>query len=86
MSDDVFSHNTTHFYEKELYSTALDNFLALGIIPASILYKSIEGRYRPVSYPDWPITAPYRFIKNAYWDVTCNFRENVTFRGDKNVN
>ena len=36
-------------------------------IPASILYKSIAGRYRPVSYPDGPITARYRFIKNAYW-------------------
>ena len=31
--------------------------------PASILYKSIAGRYRPVSYPDGPITARYRFIK-----------------------
>ena len=37
-----------------------------GRIPASILYKSIAGRYRPVSYPDGPITARYRFIKNAY--------------------
>ena len=36
--------------------------------PAGILYKSIAGRYRPVSYPDGPITARYRFIKkNAYW-------------------
>ena len=33
------------------------------LIPASILYKSIAGRYRPVSYPDGPITARYRFIK-----------------------
>ena len=38
-------------------------------IPASILYKSIAGRYRPVSYPDGPRTARYRFIKNAYWDL-----------------
>ena len=37
--------------------------------PASILYKSTVGRYRPVSYPDGPITARYRFIKNAYWEV-----------------
>ena len=39
------------------------------LYPASILYKSIAGRYRPVSYPDGPITARYmyRFIKNAYW-------------------
>ena len=36
-------------------------------VPASILYKSIAGRYRPVSYPDGPITARYRFVKNAYW-------------------
>ena len=35
---------------------------------ASILYKSIAGRYRPVIYPDGPITTRYRFIKNAYWD------------------
>ena len=35
------------------------------VFPASILYKSIAGRYRPVSYPDGPITARYRFIKNA---------------------
>ena len=35
--------------------------------PASILYKSIAGRYRPVSYPDGPIMARYRFIKNASW-------------------
>ena len=39
-------------------------------VPDSILYKSIAGRYRPVSYPDGPITARYRFIKNAYWGVT----------------
>ena len=37
--------------------------------PASILYKPIAGRYRPVSYPDGPITARYRFIKNAYWEM-----------------
>ena len=34
----------------------------------SILYKSTAGRYRPVSYPDGPITACCRFIKNASWD------------------
>ena len=27
--------------------------------PASILYKSTAGRYRPISYPDGPITARY---------------------------
>ena len=34
-------------------------------VPASILYKSIAGRYRPVRVADGPITARYRFIKNA---------------------
>ena len=38
-----------------------------GIYPTSSLYKSIAGRYRPVSYPDGPITARCRFIKNASW-------------------
>ena len=37
-------------------------------IPVSILYKSIAGRYRPVRVADGPITARYRFIKNASWD------------------
>ena len=40
--------------------------------PASILYKSTAGRYRPVSYPDGPITARCRVIKNAYWE-RCTF-------------
>ena len=38
--------------------------------PESILYKSIASRYRPFSYPDGPITARYRFIKNASWETT----------------
>ena len=45
--------------------------------PASILYKSTAGRYRPVSYPDGPITARYRFIKNAYWVVSLPFVQNT---------
>ena len=36
--------------------------------PVSILYKSIAGRYRPVMVADGPITARYRFIKNASWE------------------
>ena len=40
-----------------------------GGIPASILYKSTAGRYRPVSVADGPIAARCRFIKNAYRDV-----------------
>ena len=43
----------------------------VGYSPVSILYKSIAGRYRPVRVPDGPITARYRFIKNASWDF-CN--------------
>ena len=35
--------------------------------PSRILYKSIAGRYRPVRVADGPITACYRFIKNASW-------------------
>ena len=35
--------------------------------PVSILYKSIAGRYQPVRVADGPITARYRFIKNASW-------------------
>ena len=41
-------------------------YMSVGTFPANILYKSIAGRYWPVSYPDGPITARYRFIKNAY--------------------
>ena len=44
-------------------------------LPASILYKSIAGRYRPVSYPYGPITAHYSFIKNAYWKSTLETQE-----------
>ena len=40
---------------------------SVSTLPAGILYKSIEGHYQPVSYPDGPITACFRFIKNAYW-------------------
>ena len=41
-------------------------------IPASILYKSIARRYRPVSYPDGPVTARYRFIKKCLLIVYSN--------------
>ena len=36
--------------------------------PVSILYKSIAGRYRSVRVADGPLTARYRFIKNASWE------------------
>ena len=38
--------------------------------PASILYKSTAGRYRPVRVADGPIAARCRFIKNAYREQT----------------
>ena len=41
--------------------------LVPGYVPVSILYKSIAGRYRPARVADGPITARYRFIKNASW-------------------
>ena len=41
--------------------------LAMLELPVSILYKFIAGRYRPVRIADGPITARYRFIKNASW-------------------
>ena len=56
------------------YHPNCDNFLYFSsknvccygdVDPASILYKSIAGRYRPVSFPDEPRTTRYRFIKNA---------------------
>ena len=37
--------------------------------PSKHSYKSIAGRYRPVRVADGPITARYRFIKNASWDM-----------------
>ena len=36
-------------------------FSSSNIFPASILPKSTSGRHRPVSYPDGPMTARYRF-------------------------
>ena len=32
----------------------------------------MAGRYRPVSYPDGPITVRYRFIKNGSWVVSLS--------------
>ena len=34
---------------------------SISLNPASILRKSTSGRHRPVSYPDGPMTARYRF-------------------------
>ena len=41
--------------------------------PASILRKSTSGRHRPVSYPDGPMTARYRFTLNADWVVVVSY-------------
>ena len=41
--------------------------------PVSILYKSTAGRYRSIRVADGPITARYRFIKNAYWEDSPGF-------------
>ena len=49
------------------------------MIPASILYKCIAGRHRPVSYPDGPITPRYTFIKNSYWGVKAFFFISLPF-------
>ena len=49
-----------------------------GQYPVSILYKSIAGRYRPVRVADGPITARYRFIKNATWGT--NKRKETTYK------
>ena len=54
-----------YFVAVFLYCTAL----LCNAVPVRILYHSIAGRYRPVSYPDGPITTRYRFIKNARWVV-----------------
>ena len=42
-------------------------------VPTSILHKSIAGRYRPVRVADGPISARYRFIKNANWGLCSPF-------------
>ena len=53
--------------------------------PVSILYKSISGRYRPVRVADGPITARYRFIKNASWVITCNGRRFLRLRSSCSI-
>ena len=40
-------------------------FFTMTTSPLSILYKSIAGCYRPVRVADGPITARWRFVKNA---------------------
>ena len=51
-------------YSHVFFHTA-DMRASKGNVPVSILYKYIAGRFRPVGVADGPITARYRFIKNA---------------------
>ena len=44
-----------------LRSSRVFVFLPRSNVPASILRQSTSGRHRPVSYPDGPMTARYRF-------------------------
>ena len=37
--------------------------------PSKQIYKSTAGQYQPIRVADGPITACYRFIKNASWDA-----------------
>ena len=63
---EVFSMSLLHVCEQQRFWR---DRVYSGHNPASILYKSIAGRYRPVRVADGPITARYRFIKNASWEV-----------------
>ena len=55
MSEDMFCDVAARFVWAWLrYSNPVQD-------PASILRKSTSGRHRPVSYPDGPMTARYRF-------------------------
>ena len=53
MLEDTFSCGAVHMKDKRVEKTSRN--------PASIFYKSTADRYRPVSYPDGPITDRYRF-------------------------
>ena len=51
-----------HFVLLNVYvSDTFPLFQWIWASPASILRKSTSGRHRPVSYPDGPMTARYRF-------------------------
>ena len=54
--------SSTKFKNKESsIVTQFHKLVSCGPHPASILRKSTSGRHRPVSYPDGPMTARYRF-------------------------
>ena len=56
----------------------------LCLLPVSILHKSIAGCYRPVREADGPITARYRFMKNASW-VVVTFKTTEMFKCFKEI-
>ena len=67
-----------YFFCKRVCTTREANSFLLEENPASILHESISGRYRPVSYPDGPITVRYRFMFNAYWEpISEEFKNNL---------
>ena len=68
MSHKMLSKQNCYF----IFSTPYNKIKNLNDFIVQHLYRSIAGRYQPVSYPDGPITARYRFIKNAYWDMRNN--------------
>ena len=53
------------------------------IYPASILRKSTAGRHWPVSYPDGPMTARYRFTLNADWVPNASLWETLDCYNNK---
>ena len=57
----------SHIYMERTWFCQVGQQLTATGDPVGILYKSIAGRYRLASYPDGPITARYKFIKNASW-------------------
>ena len=62
-----------HSPAKQLkYGKDVKEDMSKELSPVSILYKSIAGRYWPVRVADGPITARYRFIKNASWEVEAS--------------
>ena len=64
-----FLYDDWHCYGRYMLLLSLLNFFFLKMFPVSILHKSIAGRYRPVRVADGPITARFRFIKNASWVI-----------------
>ena len=56
----LYGNNALSDQDNDLIFKAVQRYI-VRTNPASILRKSTSGRYRPVSYPDGPMTARYRF-------------------------